>query len=58
MEVVFNASSPASNNFFLYLLEKFLANDKNSYLLTYFIVLGFIEYRRIAKLEELVISIY
>ena len=39
-EVVFTASSPVSNNCFLY----FLANDKS---LTYFIVLGYIGYRRI-----------
>ena len=51
---VFRASSPVSNNRFLY----FLANDKNTYPLTYFLVLGSIEYHRIAKLERRVISIY
>ena len=39
LETVFRASSPVSNNCFLYLLEKFLANDKNPYPLTYFVVL-------------------
>ena len=48
------ASSPVSNNCFLY----FLVNDKFSYPLTYFLVLGSAEYHRIAKLEESVISIY
>ena len=38
------------NNFFPYLLDRFLGNDKNPYPLTYFLVPGSIEYR--------VISIY
>ena len=42
--VAFRVSSLASNNFFLYLLEKFLANDKNSYPSTHFLVVGSIEY--------------
>ena len=50
MEAVFRASSLVSNNCFLHLLEKFIANDKSPYPLTYFLVLGSIEYR--------VISIY
>ena len=53
-EAVFTASSPISNNCFLY----FLANEKNPYLFAYFIVLGSIEYRCITKVEERVISIY
>ena len=40
LEAVFTASSPVSNNCFLY----YLANDKIPYLLTYFLVLGWIEY--------------
>ena len=40
----FEASSPVFNNCFLY----FLANDKKSYPLTYFLVLGSMEYRRIS----------
>ena len=39
-----------SNNYFLYLSEKFVANDKSPYPSTYFLLLGSIEYR--------VISIY
>ena len=39
LESVFRTSSPVSNNCFLY----FLTNDINPYLLTYFLVLGFIE---------------
>ena len=31
LEAVFKEFSPVSNNCFLYLLEKFLANDKNPY---------------------------
>ena len=52
MEAVFKESSPVSSNYFLYLLERFLASDKNTYSLTYFPVLGSIEYCCIAKLEE------
>ena len=44
LEAVFKESNPVSNNYFLY----FLANDKNPYPLTYFLVLGSIEYRRIS----------
>ena len=40
LEVVFTPSNPVSNNYFSY----FLANDKNPNLLTYFLVLGSIEY--------------
>ena len=54
LEAVFGASSPVSNNCYSY----FLANDKNPYPLTYFIVLGSIEYCCIVNLEERVISIY
>ena len=43
LEEVFKESSPVSNNCFLCLLEKFLANDKNPYPLRYFLVLGSIE---------------
>ena len=54
LEAVFRTSNPVSNNCFLY----FLVDKKNLYLLTYFLVLCSIEYRRIVKLEERVISIY
>ena len=54
LEGMFTTSSPVSNNCFLY----FLVNDRNPYPLTYFLVFSSIEYRRIAKLEERVISIY
>ena len=54
LEAVFKAYSPVSNNYFLY----FLSNDGNPYPLTYFLVLGSIEYCRIAKLRDHVISIY
>ena len=50
-EAVFEASSVVP------IIVNFFTNDKNSYPLTYFVVLGFIEYPRIAKLGELVISI-
>ena len=50
----FKECSLVSINYFLY----FLVNDKNPYPLTYFLVLGSIEYCRIAKLEQRVISIY
>ena len=43
LETVFRASSPAfvavSKNCFLHLLDRFLANDKNPYPLTYFLAL-------------------
>ena len=39
-----------SNNCFPFLLDRYFENDKNPYPLTYFLVLGSIEYR--------VISIY
>ena len=54
LEANFKESTPVSNNCFLY----FLANDKNLYPLTYFLVFGSIEYPRIDKFEERVISIY
>ena len=54
LEVVFKESSHVSNYCFLY----FLANDKNSYPLTYFLAVGSIEYCHIAKLEERFISLY
>ena len=54
LEAVFEESSPVSNNCFLY----FLANDSNLDPLTYFLVLGSIEYHSIAKLEEHVIFIF
>ena len=50
LETVFRVSSLVSNSCFLYLLEKFLANDKNPCPLTYFLVLVFTAYH--------VISIY
>ena len=44
---IFKASSPAFvttfNKCFLYFLDKFLPNDKYSYYLVYFLVLGTIE---------------
>ena len=40
LEGVFTTSGPVSNNCFL----NFLVNDKNPYLLTYFLALGSIEY--------------
>ena len=43
-KTVFKASSLLFNNWFLYLLDKFLENDENPYHLTYFLVLGSIEY--------------
>ena len=54
LEAVFRESSSVFSNCFL----DFLVNDKNPYPLTYVVVLGFIEHRRIAKLEECVVSIY
>ena len=54
LKVLFKESIPVSNICFLH----FLANDKNLSPLIDFIVPGSIEYRRIAKLEERVISIY
>ena len=54
LESVFKGSSPVCNNCFLY----FLANYKISYPLTFFLVLGSTEYRRIAKFEKLVTFIY
>ena len=44
LEAVFKESGPVSNNWFLCLLDKFLANDKSPYPLVYFLVLGSIEY--------------
>ena len=44
LEAVFGAPNPISNNCFLNLLQKFFANHKNPYPLTYFLVLGSIEY--------------
>ena len=44
LKTVFRTSGPESNNCFLC----FLANDKNSYPLTYFLVPGSIEYYVIA----------
>ena len=38
LEAVFKVSSLVSNNCFLYLLEGSLANDKNTYPLTFFLV--------------------
>ena len=42
-KAVFRASSDVlaavCNNYFPYLLDRFLANEKNTYLLTYFLVL-------------------
>ena len=47
LDEVFRASYPifvaASNTFLLYLLDRFLENDKNPYPLTYFLVIGLIE---------------
>ena len=43
-EAIFGATSPVSSNCFLY----FLANDKNPYPLTYFLVFGSIEYHIIS----------
>ena len=47
LEAVFRASSPvlvaASNHFFPYLLDRFVANYKYLYTLTYFLVFGSIE---------------
>ena len=39
----FKASSPVSSNQFLYFLDKFPANYKNPYPLTYFLVFGSID---------------
>ena len=44
LEAVFKEYSPLPNNCFLYLSDKFLANDRNVYLLTYFLRLSSIEY--------------
>ena len=55
LEAVLRTSSPVSNNC---LFLHFLANDKNLYPLTYFLVLGSIENCHIAKLEKRVLSIY
>ena len=48
LEAVFAASIfvllVVFNNFFVYLLDRFLANDKNPYPLTYALVVGCIEY--------------
>ena len=54
LEAVFREPSPVSNNCLLY----FLANHENPYPFTYFLDLGSEEYRRIAKLEKRVISVY
>ena len=43
LEAVLKESGPVFNNCFLYLFDKFLPNDKNPHLLTYFLVLGSIE---------------
>ena len=48
----FKESSFISNNCFLYLLEKFLANDRTPYPLTYFLVLGSIEHRAISTYNK------
>ena len=52
LEAVFRAYSPAlvavSNNYFSYLLDSFLSNEKNPYPLTYFLALGSIEQRLIS----------
>ena len=53
-EAVVTASSPVSKNRFLY----FLGSHKNPYPLIHLILLDYIEYSRIAKLEERIISIY
>ena len=42
LEEVVKASSPVFNNCFPYFLDRFLANDKNIYPLTYFISLFFV----------------
>ena len=51
-ETVFRASIPVlvavSNNFFPYLFDIFLANDRNLYPLIYFFALGSIEQRNIS----------
>ena len=49
LEAVFTTIKPISNNYFL----RFLANDKNPYLLIYFFVLGSMEYRRIANSKSM-----
>ena len=54
LEAVFRASSPVSNNCFLY----FLVNNKNLYPLTHFLGFGSVQYHRIANLEERIIFIY
>ena len=51
-EAIFKDNCPVSNNYLLYLLDKLLANDRNLYPLTYFLVLDSIEYCRIHKFEE------
>ena len=48
LEAVFKEYSAVSSNCFLY----FLANDKNPYPLTYSLVLGSVEQRRITKPKE------
>ena len=58
LEAVFKAYSPASNNCFVYLFDKFLENDKDPYSLKYFLILYSIEQRNLAKFEESVISLY
>ena len=53
---VFSASSPVlaevSDNCFLYLLNRFLAIDKNPHPLTYFLVLGFTEKRAFPSISK------
>ena len=39
LEAIFKGPGPVYNNCFLYLLDKFLANNKNPYPLTYFLFL-------------------
>ena len=51
-EAIFKDNCPVSNNYLSYLLDKLLANDRNLYPLTYFLVLDSIEYFRIHKFEE------
>ena len=58
LEVFIPVFVAVSNYCFRYLIEKVQANNKNPWPLTYFLVLGYIEWCRVAKLKERVISIY
>ena len=58
LKEVFKESSLVSNDCFLYLLNRFLANDINPYPLTYCLVFGSIELLCVPQLEKHINSVY